>query len=102
MENFKLFFINFDEFYVVGSMIWGGHLIDAYKPVPLLETIHAYAHSWTFMPWAYPSQFNLLLVPLPLMPRWASYILFVAAGWHCIALSFKSCAGIQPSFPGWR
>ena len=26
-------------------MIWGGHLIDAYKPVPLLETIHAYAHS---------------------------------------------------------
>lgn len=54
--------------------------MDAYKPVPLLETIQAYAHGWTFMPWAYPPQFNLLLIPLPLMPRWASYILFVADG----------------------
>lgn len=75
----KVFFMDFDEFYVVGQMIWSHRLIDAYNPVALMEAVRTVANEWIFMPWAYPPQFNLLLIPLPLFPRWAAYVAFAAA-----------------------
>jgi hypothetical protein len=72
-------FVDFDMFHLVGELIWRGEVHLAYRFETLLEAQRTVTGSDSFMPWTYPPQFDLLIAPLALMPRWLAYGLFTAA-----------------------
>ncbi|WP_457092792.1 glycosyltransferase family 87 protein [Microvirga sp. P5_D2] len=71
--------VDFDMFHLVGQMIWRGELHLAYRFETLVNAQRTVTGSDSVMPWTYPPQFNLLIAPLALMPRWLAYGLFTAA-----------------------
>jgi hypothetical protein len=70
--------VDFDMFHLVGQMFWRGELHHAYRFETLLEAQRTMTGRDSFMPWTYPPQFDLLVVPLALMPLWLAYGLFTA------------------------
>jgi hypothetical protein len=85
--------VDFDMFHLVGQMIWRGELHLAYRFQTLLEAQRAVTGSDQFMPWTYPPQFDLLVAPLALMPRWLAYGLFTAATMFGYLAVLKRLAG---------
>lgn len=70
--------VDFDAFYIVGQMAQHGDLASAYH-FPAMRAAQAqFSGVERFMPWTYPPQFNLVVAPLPFLPRGIAYGLFTA------------------------
>jgi hypothetical protein len=70
--------VDFDMFHLVGELIWRGEVHLAYRFETLLIAQRAVTDGDSVMPWTYPPQFDLMMAPLALMPRWLAYGLFTA------------------------
>lgn len=69
--------LDFDAFYVAGSMVWNGTAEAAYSAQAMAEAQRLYTGSDGFMPWGYPPQFDLVAAGLALMPPAWSYTVFI-------------------------
>ncbi len=70
--------IDFDDFYIVGQLIWHGQIEMAYHSKTLFEIQKLLYANQSFIPWTYPPQFDFLVVPLPLLSLGAAYALFTS------------------------
>ncbi|WP_127105028.1 glycosyltransferase family 87 protein [Pararhodobacter zhoushanensis] len=68
--------VDFDAFYIVGQLIAEGRAAQAYDPAVMAEIQSALLGHNSFMPWTYPPMFDLVVAPLPLLPRGIAYALF--------------------------
>lgn len=70
---------DFDAFYAAGKMFWSGQIDAAYHYPAFAAVQHqTFGVSNSFMPWAYPPPFNLIVALLALLPIGVAYALFVA------------------------
>ncbi len=68
--------VDFDAFYLVGRLVAEGRAAAAYDPAVMAGLQQALVGHAGFMPWSYPPMFDLLVAPLPALPRGLSYALF--------------------------
>jgi hypothetical protein len=68
--------VDFDDFYIVGQLVWRGAIGQAYHFVTMLQLQKPFSDTDSFMPWTYPPQFDLLVAPLALMPIGLAYSVF--------------------------
>src|SRR5438876_3443122 len=59
--------LDFDAFYIVAQRVWLGDVEQAYHFDRLIKMqMDKYSGKFSFMPWTYPPQFDLLFAPLAL------------------------------------
>jgi hypothetical protein len=68
---------DFDAFYVAGLMANEGRAAEAYEATEMLLAQHAFTGTRSFMPWAYPPPYTLLVKGLAQLPIGYAYLLFV-------------------------
>lgn len=84
---------DFNDYHVVGRMVAAGRAIETYDwPTLKLEQI-VQTRNWSFMPWAYPPPFTMLVGLLGLLPIWAAYLLFMAVTWLLFYAAMVRLAG---------
>ncbi len=69
--------VDFDDFYIVGQMVWHGDIDKAYLVHSIGETQAAPSRGKTLLLWTYPPQFDVLVAALALTSRWIAYCLFI-------------------------
>ncbi|MGL5734187.1 MAG: glycosyltransferase family 87 protein, partial [Beijerinckiaceae bacterium] len=75
--SLKRAMLDFDAFYLTGSMALRGVVNDAYTLDLLFREQVALAGKTVFMPWTYPPPFNLIVAGLALLPLGMAYLVFV-------------------------
>lgn len=70
--------VDFDAFYLAGKLAWQGAMASAYRYAEFGEVQRAVSGGYTFLPWTYPPQFDLIAAMLAAMPRGLAYPAFVA------------------------
>src|SRR3954454_20833289 len=81
--------LDFDAFYIVAQRVWLGDVEQAYRFDQLTKMqMDATGGNFSFMPWTYPPQFDLVVAPLALLPIGTAYFLFIAAtlGFYLLTL----------------
>jgi Glycosyltransferase family 87 len=73
-ESHKL--VDFDDFYIVGQLVWRGAIEKAYHFVTMVQLQKSFSGSEAFLPWTYPPQFDLLVALLALLPLGLAYSVF--------------------------
>lgn len=69
--------VDFDDFYIVGEMVWHGDIDKAYLVHSIGETPASPSRGKTLLLWTYPPQFDVLVAALALTARWIAYCLFI-------------------------
>jgi hypothetical protein len=69
--------VDFDDFYIVGQMVWHRDIDKAYLVHGIGETPASSSPSKTLLLWTYPPQFDVLVAALALTSRWIAYCLFI-------------------------
>lgn len=67
---------DFDAFYITGQLVLDGRAAEAHDVARMAAIQRELTGQQAFMPWTYPPQFDLLVAPLPLLPRGIAYALF--------------------------
>jgi len=72
--------VDFDSFYLAARLAVARDMNTAYDFVAFAK-LQRFADATTasYMPWAYPPQYDLLVAPLALMPRALAYVTFIGA-----------------------
>lgn len=70
--------IDFDSFYIAAQLVLSHNIQAAYHLVEF-SSLQRLVDTTTdsYMPWAYPPQYDIMVAPLALLPRGAAYIAFV-------------------------
>ena len=85
--------LDFDVFYIVAQRVWHGDVDQAYHWERLLQMqMDASGGRFSFLPWTYPPQFDLLIAPLALIPIGTAYFLFTAATLGFYLLTLRAVA----------
>ncbi|WFU38813.1 glycosyltransferase family 87 protein [Bradyrhizobium sp. CB82] len=85
--------LDFDAFYIVAQRVWLGDPAQAYRFDRLVQMqMDASGGKFSFMPWTYPPQFDLLVAPLALVPVGTAYFLFSAATLGFYLLTLRAVA----------
>ena len=85
--------LDFDAFYIVAQRVWLGDVEQAYHFDRFIKMqMDAAGGKFSFMPWTYPPQFDLLLAPLALIPIGTAYFLFTAATLGFYLLTLRAVA----------
>lgn len=71
--------VDFDAFYIVGQMLAEGRAAEAYDVRIMAARQQELVGHEGFMPWTYPPPFDLLVAPLPLLPRGIAFAVFTGA-----------------------
>ena len=69
--------VDFDDFYIVGQMVWHRDIDKAYLVHGIGETPASPSRGKTLLLWTYPPQFDVLVAALALTSRWIAYCLFM-------------------------
>ncbi|QAY94399.1 hypothetical protein CWB41_00485 [Methylovirgula ligni] len=69
--------VDFDDFYIVGQMVWHGDVDKAYLVHSIGEIPASPARGKTLLLWTYPPPFDVLVATFPLTSRWIAYCLFI-------------------------
>lgn len=85
--------VDFHAFYLAGQMYWDGSIADAYYFDKMHAAQIAYTGTDNFMPWAYPPPFDLLVVPLALLPLGVSFFVFTALTFAGFVLVLRRFSG---------
>lgn len=85
--------VDFHLFYVVGKLVWNGSVDKAYYFKDMLEIQEEYLNAQSFMPWAYPPQFNFIVAVLPLLPLGISYFVFILLSFVCYICILRCLSG---------
>ena len=89
----KTIWTDFNVFYMAGQMFWEGNLDHAYHAESMLEAQTRFTGTNSFMPWAYPPQFNFIAAALALLPIGLSYLIFVSLSFVAYLLVLRHIAG---------
>ena len=84
---------DFDEFHLVGRMIWQGSVAQAYVLPDMLAALHADAGLPVRMPWAYPPQFDLVVAALGLVSKGTGYLVFIGGAFIFYLWVLRRLAG---------
>src|SRR6266436_8358023 len=85
--------LDFDAFYIVAQRVWLGDVEQAYRFDRLIKMqMDASSGKFSFLPWTYPPQFDLLVAPLALIPIGTAYFLFTAATLGFYLLTLRAVA----------
>ncbi|WP_063621754.1 glycosyltransferase family 87 protein [Bradyrhizobium sp. Ec3.3] len=85
--------LDFDAFYIVAQRVWLGDLAQAYRFDRMVQMqMDASGGKFSFLPWTYPPQFDLLVAPLALVPVGTAYFLFTAATLGFYLLTLRAVA----------
>lgn len=88
-------FIDFDAFHLVGRMGLRGDIGEAYVPDRLFAAEDAAGAAGHHMPWAYPLQFDLIVVVLALLPVGVAYFLLSAGGLAAYLAVLRALSGAR-------
>lgn len=84
---------DFDEFHLVGRMIWQGAAAQAYALPDMLAALHVDAGLPVRMPWAYPPQFDLVVAALALVSKGTAYLVFIGGAFIFYLWVLRRLAG---------
>jgi Glycosyltransferase family 87 len=84
--------VDFDDFYIVGQLVWRGAIEQAYHFATMLQLQKSFSGTNAFMPWTYPPQFDLLLAPLALLPLGVAYSVFMIGTFAAYLATLKRIA----------
>jgi hypothetical protein len=85
--------LDFDAFHIVAQRVWLGDVDQAYHWERFRQMqMDASGGKFSFLPWAYPPQFDLLVAPLGLIPVGPAYFLFTAATLGFYLLTLRAVA----------
>lgn len=70
--------VDFDDFYIVGQLVWQGGIAKAYHFATMSQIQQTISGQQSYMPWTYPPQFDLMVAPLALLPLGAAYAVFIS------------------------
>lgn len=85
---------DFDAFYIAGIMAERGEAEEAYQAVETLAAQMKFAGTTSFMPWAYPPPYTLVVEGLALMPIGFAFALFTATSFVFYLLVLRRIAGV--------
>ena len=68
--------VDFDDFYLAGLLSAAGNIGRAYHLEDLVAAQKAVFGVFSFLPWTYPPQYDLLTAPFSLLPRGLAYLTF--------------------------
>ncbi len=84
---------DFDAFYVAGLMANEGRAAEAYQATEMLAAQEAFTGTTSFMPWAYPPPYTLLVKGLARLPIGYAYLLFTWTSFIFYLLVLRRIAG---------
>lgn len=85
--------MDFDAFYIAGQLLREGKIAEIYDPAVMLSRLTELAGHPIFMPWAYPPQFDVVTMALPLVSRALAFAVFVALTFGAYLLILRRMAG---------
>lgn len=88
-------YYDFDVFHLIGKLTLDGKLALAYNhktlfPIEIKDTLGTKNPG---LPWTYPPQFDMLVAPLALIPKWLGYLLFEGGSLLALLVILKSLSG---------
>lgn len=86
-------YIDFDAFHLVSKMIRSGHLQDAYSIPKMVAAEWRDSGTKAEMPWTYPPQFNIVLMPFAYLNKGIAYLLFLGGTFSCYLWLLRRIAG---------
>ena len=84
---------DYDAFVIAGRLFWEGHLAQAYDAEAMMAAQQRMAGSLKFTPWTYPPHFNLVVIPLALLPLATGYLAWIGATLAGFVLALRRLAG---------
>ncbi len=85
--------MDFDAFYIVGQLLREGKVTEIYNPDVMLARLTELAGHSIFMPWAYPPQFDVVTMALPLVSRALAFAVFVGLTFAAYLFVLRRIAG---------
>lgn len=93
--TYGISYVDFDAFHLVGRMVWGGALDQAYSIPGMLRAESADAGFATQLPWTYPPQFDLIVAPIALLNKGVAYLIMVGAAFALYVGIIRRLAGTR-------
>ncbi len=85
--------VDFDSFYVASRLVIAGEIEKTYYFATMYPAENALLGSTNYVGWAYPPQFELIILPLALMQEGIAFLLFIGASFLAYVTILARMAG---------